>query len=187
MSHHASGSFHWAAFLVALSRQCDAQRHARAVLGLRCISANRSGDLGASRWRSAILGAFSPLAAFVIGNAAASHRRRRMIETNRDARLHCLLARSGRFTLADCRELAPVQLLRALAGILQRRGACCWRGSRAIYFLGSQLSWVLRPFIGNPAMPWNFSAPTPSTEILRNCFSLNRATIQLNQNAKAYE
>ena len=102
---------------------------------------------------SAILGAFSPLAAFVIWNAPP------LAEGANDSTTHAaiLLLLVVMIAFAGiAANLRLLQLLRALAG----DSATSWRVLLAWLagnlFLGSQLSWVLRPFIGNPAMPVEF-------------------------------
>jgi hypothetical protein len=107
---------------------------------------------------AAILGAFAPLTAFVVWNAPP------LTE-------HSLSAR----TTYSCIQLAHVVII-AFAGVagnarlfqlLQRlaggnRGAArrvlfAWLAGNL--FLGSQLSWVLRPFIGSPNLPVQFFRP----------------------------
>lgn len=105
---------------------------------------------------SAILGAFSPLAAFVIWNAPP------LSEGANNSATHAgiLLLLVGVIAFAGITaNLRLLQLLRALAG----ESGTAWRVLLAWLagnlFLGSQLSWVLRPFIGNPAMPVQFLRP----------------------------
>ncbi len=102
---------------------------------------------------AAILGAFSPLAAFVIWNAPP------LAAGANDSSTHAaiLLLLVGVIAFAGmAANLRLLQLLRALAG----DSATSWRVLLAWLagnlFLGSQLSWVLRPFIGNPSMPVEF-------------------------------
>ena len=50
-------------------------------------------------------------------------------------------------------------------------------------FLGSQLSWILRPFIGSPTLPVEFFRATrPSRKFLRNCFSRPAANFPIRLN-----
>ena len=106
---------------------------------------------------SAILGAVSPLAAFVIWNApplaAGADDWARNSTTHGEILLLLVVMIAFAGIAANLRLL---QLLRALAG----DSATSWRVLLAWLagnlFLGSQLSWVLRPFIGNPAMPVEF-------------------------------
>jgi len=102
---------------------------------------------------SAILGAFSPLAAFVIWNAPPLAEGANNSATHAAILLLLVVVIAFAGIAANLRLL---QLLRALAG----ESAVAWRVLLAWLagnlFLGSQLSWVLRPFIGNPAMPVEF-------------------------------
>ncbi len=121
-----------------------------------------------------ILGAFSPLAAFVIWNAPPL-----AAEAN-DSVTHAaiLLLLVGLIAFAGiAANLRLLQLLRALAG----DSATSWRVLLAWLagnlFLGSQLSWVLRPFIGNPTMPVEFLR----TDAFRGNFyeTIFRSAVQL--------
>ena len=102
---------------------------------------------------SAILGAFSPLAAFVIWNAPPLAEGANNSATHAAILLLLVVVIAFAGIAANLRLL---QLLRALAG----ESAIAWRVLLAWLagnlFLGSQLSWVLRPFIGNPRMPVEF-------------------------------
>ena len=102
---------------------------------------------------SAILGAFSPLAAFVIWNAPPLTEGANNSVTHAGILLLLVVVIAFAGIAANLRLL---QLLRALAG----DSAVAWRVLLAWLagnlFLGSQLSWVLRPFIGNPGMPVEF-------------------------------
>jgi hypothetical protein len=106
---------------------------------------------------SAILGAFSPLAAFVIWNAPPLVEGANDWAHNSATHAEILLLLVVVIAFAGITaNLRLLQLLRALAG----KSAIAWRVLLAWLagnlFLGSQLSWVLRPFIGNPAMPVEF-------------------------------
>lgn len=100
-----------------------------------------------------ILGAFSPLAAFVIWNAPPL-----TADANHSAtHAAILLLLVGVIAFAGiAANLRLLQLLRSLAG--GQGGA--WRVLIAWLavnlFFGSQLSWVLRPFIGSPNLPVEF-------------------------------
>lgn len=108
---------------------------------------------------AAILGAMSPLAAFVIWNAPPL-----LLEANRWADANNSVTHAGVLLLlvvviafaGIASNLRLWQLLRHLAG--QR--AAAWRVLLAWLtgnlFLGSQLSWILRPFIGSPRLPVQF-------------------------------
>jgi hypothetical protein len=108
---------------------------------------------------AAILGAMSPLAAFVIWNAPPL-----LIDANRWTDANNSVTHAGVLLLlvvviafaGIAANLRLLQLLRALAG--QR--AAAWRVLLAWLagnlFLGSQLSWIMRPFIGSPGLPVQF-------------------------------
>jgi hypothetical protein len=108
---------------------------------------------------AAILGSFSPLTAFVVWNAPPlsdnaqfSDRTYRFIQV-----MHfCLIAFAG--TAANVRL---VQLLRQLSGkaAVARRVLCAWLTGNL--FLGSQLCWIFRPFIGKPDLAVAFFRPHP--------------------------
>jgi len=106
-----------------------------------------------------ILGAMSPLAAFVIWNAPPL-----LLDANRWADANNSVTHAGVLLLlvatiafaGIAANLRLLQLLRHLAG--QR--AAAWRVLLAWLvgnlFLGSQLSWILRPFIGSPGLRVEF-------------------------------
>ena len=108
---------------------------------------------------SAILGSFSPLTAFVVWNAAPmsdnaqfSTRTYNFIQI-----MHvCIIAFAG--TTANVRL---VQLLKQLSGkaTIARRVLLAWLAGNL--FLGSQLCWILRPFIGSPNLQVQFFRPHP--------------------------
>jgi len=103
---------------------------------------------------SAILGSFSPLAAFLVWNAPP-------LTLN-------LQTSSGTYSLIQLTHVAViafagivanfrlVQLLTQLSGSVAaaRRVLFGWLAGNL--FLGSQLSWLLRPFIGAPNLPVEF-------------------------------
>ena len=102
---------------------------------------------------SAILGAFSPLAAFVIWNAPP------LAEGANNSATHAAILLLLVVVIAFAgisANLRLLQLLRALAGesVVAWRVLLAWLAGNL--FMGSQLSWVLRPFIGNPLMPVEF-------------------------------
>jgi hypothetical protein len=106
---------------------------------------------------STILGAFSPLALFVIWNAPP------LAEGVNNSTTHAailLLLVSAIAFAGVAANLRLLQLLRSLAG----HAAASWRVLIAWLagnlFLGSQLSWVLRPFIGSPGLPVQFLRDT---------------------------
>jgi hypothetical protein len=100
-----------------------------------------------------ILGAFSPLAAFVIWNAPSLAAGADNFTTH--AAILLLLVAVIAFA-GIAANLRLLQLLRSLAG----DGGASWRVLLAWLgvnlFLGSQLSWILRPFIGSPNLPVEF-------------------------------
>jgi hypothetical protein len=108
---------------------------------------------------SAILGSFSPLTAFVVWNAPPmsdnaqfSTRTYNFIQV-----MHvCIIAFAG--TTANVRL---VQLLKQLSGkaAVARRVLFAWLAGNL--FLGSQLCWILRPFIGSPNLQVEFFRPHP--------------------------
>jgi hypothetical protein len=99
---------------------------------------------------SAILGAFSPVTAFMIWNAppmspgAVSSATYGIIKLTHVA----VIAFAG--TTGNARLF---QLLTRLGGsrTVARRVLFAWLAGNL--FLGTQLSWILRPFIGSPALP----------------------------------
>lgn len=100
-----------------------------------------------------ILGAMSPLAAFVIWNAPPLA----IGQNNGSTHAAGLLLLVSTIAFAGiAANLRLWQLLRQLAG--QR--AAAWRVLLAWLagnlFLGSQLSWILRPFIGSPGLAVEF-------------------------------
>jgi hypothetical protein len=106
---------------------------------------------------SAMLGAFSPLAAFVVWNAPP------LVEGANNSSTHAaiLLVLVGAIAFAGlAANLRLLQWLRSQAG----GGAIAWRVLIAWLagnlFLGSQLSWVLRPFIGSPGLEVEFLRDT---------------------------
>jgi hypothetical protein len=101
-----------------------------------------------------ILGSFSPLAAFVVWNAPPM-----------SADIH---SAGGAYSFIQLMHVAViafagltanlrlVQLLRHLSGSagIARRVLLVWLAGNL--FLGSQLSWILRPFIGSPGLAVEF-------------------------------
>ncbi len=107
---------------------------------------------------SAILGAFSPLLFFVVWNSPPM--------TGNSAQwgwiysfnqvIHVIVISFAGIVA----NLRLVQLLRELSGnpAIARRVLIAWLAGNL--FLGSQLSWILRPFIGSPDLPVEFVRPT---------------------------
>ncbi len=105
---------------------------------------------------AAILGAFSPLMAFMVWNAPqmspeVSGATYSFIKLTHVA----AIAFAG--TMGNARLF---QLLARLGGsrIVARRVLFAWLAVNL--FLGSQLSWILRPFIGSPSLPVQFFRTT---------------------------
>lgn len=108
---------------------------------------------------AAILGAMSPLAVFVIWNAPplqidSSH----WTDANNSA-THAGVLLLLVVTIAFAGIAANLRLLQLLRHLAGQR-ATAWRVMLAWLagnlFLGSQLSWIMRPFIGSPGLPVQF-------------------------------
>jgi len=106
-----------------------------------------------------ILAAFSPLAAFLVWNAPSM---------TSDLRQSGLTYSFIQLTHVACIALAGIaanlrlaQLLRQASPspVLARRVLVAWLAGNL--FLGSQLSWMLRPFIGSPSLPVEFLRASP--------------------------
>ncbi len=100
----------------------------------------------------AILGSFSPLIAFLVWNAPS-------IVNAQTTGTYSFIQLTHVFFIAFAGVVANlrlIQLLRQLAG----NGRIAWRVLIAWLagnlFLGSQLCWILRPFIGSPNLPVQF-------------------------------
>jgi hypothetical protein len=103
---------------------------------------------------SLILGAFSPLIAFLVWNAPPmTATPGRSVGTYNFIQIThvVVIAFAG---IAG--NLRLVQLLRELSGntATARRVLLAWLAGNL--FLGSQLTWILRPFIGSPGLPVEF-------------------------------
>jgi len=107
---------------------------------------------------SAILGSFSPLTAFLVWNApplsAASTIQQETYSAIQLTHV-AVIAFAG-----IAANLRLVQLLRQLAvdATIARRVLLAWLAGNL--FFGSQLSWILRPFIGSPGLPVEFLRQT---------------------------
>jgi hypothetical protein len=108
---------------------------------------------------AAILGAFSPLMFFLVWNVPplttagpSDWTAYRFIQVTQAA----VIAFAG-----IAANLRLVQLLRRLSGSLKvaRNVLLAWLTVNL--FLGSQLTWILRPFIGSPDLPLQFLRPNP--------------------------
>ncbi len=107
---------------------------------------------------AAILGSFSPLAAFVVWNAPpmSASGGFSTVTYNGIQLMHvAVIAFAG--IVANLRLVA---LLRELSGsaVAARRVLFSWLAGNLL--LGSQLSWILRPFIGSPNLPVEFLRTT---------------------------
>jgi hypothetical protein len=103
-----------------------------------------------------ILGAFSPLIFFLVENAPAMSAK----AVSYTAYNFILLTHVAVIALAGTTgNLRLLQLLTRLApnATIARRVLCAWLAGNL--FLGSQLSWILRPFIGAPSLPVQFIRP----------------------------
>jgi hypothetical protein len=102
---------------------------------------------------SAIFGAFSPLVAFLLWNAP-------LVGTNSTglpAYNFILLLQVALVAFAGTAgNLRLFQLLARAGGsrAVARRVLCAWLAGN--FLLGSQLSWILRPFVGSPNLPVEF-------------------------------
>lgn len=103
---------------------------------------------------AAILGASSPLIYFLVWNTPP------LLPGGRGATsAHSLLLVSQTVVIAfagGSANLRLLQLLRELAGSREvaLRVLVAWLGANLL--LGSQLAWILRPFVGSPALPVEF-------------------------------
>jgi len=102
---------------------------------------------------SAILGAFSPLLAFAVWNAPAISPQSLQGATYNFIKLANVAVIAFAGATGNARLF---QLLARLAGnpAVARRVLFAWLVVNL--FLGSQLSWILRPFIGSPNLPVEF-------------------------------
>lgn len=104
---------------------------------------------------AAILGSFAPLAAFMVWNAPPMSPE---VKISGGTYSFIMLTHVMVIAFAGiAANLRLMQLLRRLSGYYN---AIAWRVLFAWLagnlFLGSQLSWILRPFIGSPGLPVQF-------------------------------
>ncbi len=102
-----------------------------------------------------IVGSFSPLILFLIWNAPPLG-----ADTTRDAYRFIQLAQVGVIAFAGlAANLRLFQLLQRLSGsrAVAKKILVAWLSANL--FLGSQLCWILRPFIGSPNLPLQFLRP----------------------------
>ena len=108
---------------------------------------------------AAILGAFSPLLFFIVWNAPPMSPSE---EVSTTAYSSIKLAQVAVIAFAGvAANLRLAQLLRRLSGsaAVTRRVLCAWLAGNL--FLGTQLTWILRPFIGSPHLQVEFLRPDP--------------------------
>jgi hypothetical protein len=102
---------------------------------------------------SAILGAFSPVVAFVVWNTPP------MSQVTSAGSTYAIIKLTHVVVIAFAGTTGNVRLFQLLARLGGSRAVAfrvlfAWLAGNL--FLGSQLSWILRPFIGTPAMPVEF-------------------------------
>jgi len=106
----------------------------------------------------AILGSFAPIVLFVLWNSPSLAGQTEISW----ATYHLVqLTQVGIIAFAGvAANVRLTRLLRALSGgpRVARRVLCAWLAGNL--FLGSQLCWILRPFIGSPGLPVEFFRPT---------------------------
>jgi len=106
---------------------------------------------------ASILASFSPLVFFLVWNCPAMSQGSAASDLTYSL---ILLLHVGAIALAGVMaNLRLAQLLRQLSGskVIARRILFAWLAANL--FLGSQVSWILRPFIGSPALPIQFVRP----------------------------
>jgi hypothetical protein len=106
---------------------------------------------------AAILGAFSPLLYFLVWNTPPM-----AAGAGAAYSAHSLILVSETLMIAFAgvaANLRLVQLLRELSGsrAIARKVLLAWLAGNL--FLGSQLAWILRPFVGSPGLPVQFLRP----------------------------
>ena len=106
---------------------------------------------------AAILGAFSPLLAFLIWNAPP------MSSATPSESTYNFIKLTQVAVIAFAGVTGNVRLFQLLSRLGGRRVVACrvlfaWLAGNL--FLGSQLSWILRPFIGSPSLPVEFFRAT---------------------------
>jgi hypothetical protein len=102
---------------------------------------------------AAILGAFSPLLAFLIWNAPP------MSPEAVSGATYSFIKLTNVAAIAFAGAVGNARLFQLLSRLGGRRAVACrvlfaWLAVNL--FLGSQLSWILRPFIGSPSLPVEF-------------------------------
>jgi hypothetical protein len=107
---------------------------------------------------AAVLGAFSPLVAFLVWNAPPM-----TTDPAQSVGTYSFIQITHVVIIAFAGIVGNLrlgQLLRELSGnaATTRRVLLAWLAGNL--FLGSQLTWILRPFIGSPGLPVEFLRPT---------------------------
>jgi len=108
---------------------------------------------------SAILGSFSPLAAFLVWNAPPLSASAAELSTGTYSFIQ--LTHVGVIAFAGVTaNLRLAQLLQHLSGNsrIARRVLLAWLAGNLLF--GSQLTWIMRPFIGAPGLPVQFLRAT---------------------------
>lgn len=125
------------------------------LLGLRVsVRQSLSMILGSFTIVAIVLGAFSPLAAFMVYNAPPLSSDVRQADV---AYSSIQLMHVGVIAFAGCAGNARLfQVLRHLSSspLVAWRVLLAWLSVN--FLLGSQVSWILRPFIGSPSLPVQF-------------------------------
>jgi hypothetical protein len=108
---------------------------------------------------AAVLGACSPLMYFVVWNMPALDTQAAGAATTHSVMFVMLVAIMAMAGIAG--NVRLLQLLRQLSGqqASARRTLMAWLAGNLL--LGSQLTWVLRPFVGSPSLPVEFLRPNP--------------------------
>ena len=103
---------------------------------------------------SAILGSFSPLVGFLVWNAPPLSPD---VHVSVDTYRIILLTHVGVIAFAGIvANVRLIQLLRLLSGNASVAGRVLIAWLAGNFLLGSQLTWILRPFIGSPGLPVQF-------------------------------
>ena len=106
---------------------------------------------------AAILGSFAPILFFIISNTPSLAG-----QTEVSWATYNFVQLTQVIIIAFAGVAANVRLLRLLQVLgggqrVARKVLCAWLGGNL--FLGSQLCWILRPFIGSPGLPVEFLRP----------------------------
>ncbi len=108
---------------------------------------------------SAIFGSFGPLAAFLVWNASSLSAGARISGTT-----YSVILVSHVAVIAFAGAAANVRLLQLLEKLAGKRWVArrvLWAWLAGNLFLGSQLSWICRPFFGSPGLPVQFLRDHP--------------------------